>query len=177
MYISGLGISFVQTPSSQHQDLCQNKTVAVITLLSLAYQDFPEQESIGARALWVTVWLTYVWYHIGTQALTKCILTEILDKTCLQMPQWADRLVGILVQHFAWQELCIIPSKMNGRFCIGLPKMHARFCNGLPKVPGRFCIVPPQVSNSICSHQISTVWEFWCTMAIMQEKQQNHQNF
>ena len=38
----------------------------------------------------------------------------------------------------------------------------------------RFRMVPPQVSYPICSHFIFTVGEFKCTMAIMQEKQENH---
>ena len=51
MYISDLGIACVYTPSSQPQALWQNQTVAINTLLSLAYQDFPVQEYKEARAL------------------------------------------------------------------------------------------------------------------------------
>ena len=53
MYISDLGKSCVWIPSTQPQGLWQNQTVALIMLLILAYQDFPEQESKGAKALWL----------------------------------------------------------------------------------------------------------------------------
>ena len=54
MFILDLSISCDLTPSSQPQALWQNPTLAVITLLSLAYQDFQQQEYKGARALWIT---------------------------------------------------------------------------------------------------------------------------
>ena len=46
---------------------------------------------------------------------------------------------------------------------IGPPKIHRRFCIGLPQV----------FLNLLPAHHNSTVGEFWCTMAIMKEKQQN----
>ena len=63
---------------------------------------------------------------------------------------------------------------MLGRIRIGLPKMHGRIRIGLPKVHGQFRIGPPQVFHPICPHLISTVGEFRCTIAMMQEKHQNY---
>ena len=51
--------------------------------------------------------------------------------------------------------------------------MHGRIRIGLPKVHGRFPTGPPQVFHPICPLWISTVGEFRCTIAIMQEKRQN----
>ena len=31
----------------------------------------------------------------------------------------------------------------------------------------RFCIVPPKVSRSICSHYISSLGDFWCSIAFI----------
>ena len=36
-----------------------------------------------------------------TKALTECILTGVPVWTCLQMAQWADRLVDFLQRHYA----------------------------------------------------------------------------
>ena len=62
--------------------------------------------------------------------------------------------------------------ELHGRIHIGLPELHRRFSIDPPKWSIRFRIVPPQVSHSIWSHYISTVGDFFDTMAIMQEKQQ-----
>ena len=62
---------------------------------------------------------------------------------------------------------------MHGQIRIGLPKMHVRICIGLPKVHGWVRIGPPQVFHPICPHFISTVGEFQCTIAFMQEKHKN----
>ena len=75
------------------------------------------------------------------------------------------------------------PPKLHGRVRIGLPELHRRIRIGLPELHRRFRIgppkwfirfriVPPQVSNSIWSHYISTVGDFFGTMAILEEKQQ-----
>ena len=75
------------------------------------------------------------------------------------------------------------PPKLHGRVDIGLPELHGRIRIGLPELHRqfridppkwfiRFRIVPPQVSQSIWSHKICTVGDFFGTMAIMQEKQQ-----
>ena len=63
--------------------------------------------------------------------------------------------------------------KGHGWIRIGLPKMHGRIGIGLRKVHGQFRIGLPQVFHPICPHYISTVGEFPCTIAIMQEKHQN----
>ena len=62
---------------------------------------------------------------------------------------------------------------MHRQIRIGLPKLRGRIRIGLPKVYGRFCIGPPQVFHPICPPLISTVGEFRCTIAKMQEKRQN----
>ena len=75
------------------------------------------------------------------------------------------------------------PPKLHGRVRIGLPELHGWIRIGLPELHGRFRIdppkwfiwfriVPPQVFHSLWSHLISTVGDFFGTMAIMQEKQQ-----
>ena len=97
---------------------------------------------------------------------------DLPELICEQL-KWADRLVEILAQHLARQEFCIVPLKMHWWFRIGLPKMHGLFHMDLPKWYIQFRMVPPQVSHLICSHQISTVGQFWCTIAIMQQQQQN----
>ena len=53
--------------------------------------------------------------------------------------------------------------------CIGLHKVHGWFCMDPPKWYIRFRMVPPQVFHIIGSNKISTVGEFWCTIAIMQD--------
>ena len=68
-------------------------------------------------------------------------------------------------------------------FRIGPPKLHRRFRNGLPKIHRQFHIGPPEIHRgsvlallrlpSIFSCKNSTVGEFWSTMTIMKEKQQN----
>ena len=57
--------------------------------------------------------------------------------------------------------------KLHGRVRIGLPELHRRFGIDPSKWFIQFRIFPPQDS-----HFISTVGEFFGTMAIMQEKQQ-----
>ena len=86
------------------------------------------------------------------------------------------------------------PPKLHGWVRIGLPELHRWIRIGLPELHRRFRIDPPkwfirfhintpkwfiwfhivspQVSHSIWSHQISTVGDFFGTIAIMQEKQQ-----
>ena len=62
---------------------------------------------------------------------------------------------------------------MRGWIRVGLPKMHGQIRIGLPKVHGWFRIGPPHVFHSI--RKSNPVREFRCTIAIMQEKQQNVQ--
>ena len=63
----------------------------------------------------------------------------------------------------------IDPPKMHRRFHIGLPKIHRRFPIGHPKIHRGFRIGLLRLP-SIFSCQNSTDGQFWCTMAIMQEK-------
>ena len=68
MYVQDLSISCVKTPSSKPHALWLNPTVAVITLLSLSYLDFSEQEYKGARGLCCSRYykcITYINYLIN----------------------------------------------------------------------------------------------------------------
>ena len=64
------------------------------------------------------------------------------------------------------------PPKMHRWFRIGLPKILRRFCIGPTKIHRWFCIGSPQVTLFFVPPEFYSQW-ILCTMAIMQEKQQN----
>ena len=78
----------------------------------------------------------------------------------------------------------MVPSKMHGRVRIGLPKMYEWVRISLPKMPGHSVLTFLKcMDGSVWSHlryptqSAPTRYpqmEFGGSMAIMQEKQQNH---
>ena len=65
------------------------------------------------------------------------------------------------------------PPKMHRRFLIRLPKIRRRFCISPPKMHRRFRIGPHQVSLNLLLPEFNR-WGILLTIAIMNEKQQNH---
>ena len=63
---------------------------------------------------------------------------------------------------------------MHGRIRIGHPKMNGRIRIGLPKMHGSLLVFLKCMDGYVLAHlRLSTVGEFLCTIAIMQEKHQN----